>query len=86
MPTGVDVDSMREAREMRLYNRVETRMADLANLPAGRVAWDTSKSDAFEAEDSLNIKARIELMMLRLLPLQRGFARRSAETLSTTII
>lgn len=72
MPSGVDVDRLKEDREKSIYNRIKTRMEDLEKLPANRVAWDTSKSEAFEPDDSLNVKARIELMMLRLLPKQRA--------------
>ena len=72
MPSGVDVDRVREERERIIYQRIKARKSELENLPANRVAWDTSKSDAFEADDSLNIKARIELMTLRLLPKQRA--------------
>ena len=72
MPSGVDVDRVREDRERILYNRIMARRSDLENLPVNRVAWDTSKSDTFEVDNSLNVKARIELMMLRLLPKQRA--------------
>ena len=72
MPSGVDVDRLKEDREKLVYNRIRARMSDLENLPANRVAWDTSKSESFEVDDSLNIKSRIELMMLRLLPKQRA--------------
>jgi len=72
MPSGVDVDRLKEERERVLYNRMLARKHDLENLPVHRVAWDTSRSETFEADNSLNIKARIELMMLRLLPKQRA--------------
>ena len=72
MPSGVDVDRVREDRERILYNRIMARKSDLENLPVNRVAWDTSKSDTFEIDSSLNVKARIELMTLRLLPKQRA--------------
>ena len=72
MPSGVDVDRVREERERIIYNRIMARKSDLENLPTNRVAWDTSKSEVFEEDNSLNIKARIELMQLRLLPKQRA--------------
>ena len=71
MPSGVDVDRVREDRERIIYNRIMARMSALESLPANRVMWDTSKSETFEA-DERNIRARIELMTLRLLPKQRA--------------
>ena len=72
MPSGVDVDRVRDERERIIYNRMMRRKSELENLPANRVAWDTSKSEVFEVDNSLNMKARIELMTLRLLPKQRA--------------
>lgn len=75
MPTGIDIEQIREEREMLLYNRINARKAELAKLPANLGVWDTSKSDAPNGDDSLKLKALIEYKMLNLLPKQRLIRR-----------
>lgn len=75
MPTGIDLEQIREDREMLLYNRINARKAELAELPANLGVWDTSKSDRPTGDDSLKLKALIEYKMLNLLPKQRLFRK-----------
>lgn len=74
MPIGVDVDKVREEREIVLYNRIQSRKAELESLPANIGIWDTSKSDAptDEHAKNLKLKALIEYKKLCLLPRQRS--------------
>ncbi|KAM5440094.1 transcriptional regulator [Microsporum canis] len=74
-PMGVDIEKIREDREMILYNRINARKAELARLPANLGVWDSGESDAPVADDSLKLKALIEYKMLNLLPKQRAFRR-----------
>ncbi|OJJ48848.1 hypothetical protein ASPZODRAFT_111036 [Penicilliopsis zonata CBS 506.65] len=75
MPPGIDLEQVREDREMLIYNRITARKAELAELPANLGVWDTSKSDAPTTDDSLKLKALIEYKMLNLLPKQRLFRK-----------
>ena len=72
MPSGVDVDRVREERERIIYNRIMSRKSELESLPANLAVWDTSKSETPKADDSLKLKALIEYKMLCLLPKQRA--------------
>lgn len=74
MPTGVDVDKIREEREVVLYNRIQARKAELEALPANIGIWDTSKSETptDEHAKNLKLKALIEYKKLCLLPKQRA--------------
>lgn len=72
MPTGVDVDRVREERDRVVYNRISARQAELRDMTADMAAWDTNKSEAAEANHSLKLKALIEYKMLCLLPKQRS--------------
>ena len=72
MPTGVDVDRVREERERIIFNRIMSRKSELESLPANIAVWDTSKSETPKADDSLKLKALIEYKMLCLLPKQRA--------------
>ncbi|CAL5871790.1 uncharacterized protein PFLUO_LOCUS6043 [Penicillium psychrofluorescens] len=75
MPLGIDLEQVRDDRELILYNRITARKAELAELPANLGAWDTSKSDAPTGDDSLKLKALIEYKMLNLLPKQKLFRK-----------
>ncbi|KAH3329788.1 hypothetical protein KXW13_008421 [Aspergillus fumigatus] len=75
MPPGIDLEQLREDREMILYNKINARKAELAELPANLGVWDTSKSDTPSGDDSLKLKALIEYKMLHLLPKQRLFRK-----------
>ena len=69
---GVDGDRIREERERIAYNRITSRKSELEGLPANLAAWDTSKTDTPQEDDSLKRKALIEYKMLCLLPKQRA--------------
>jgi ATP-dependent helicase STH1/SNF2 len=83
MPVGVDLDQIREERERIIYNRIQTRKAELAALPANIGVWDTSKSEAPVGDDSIKLKALIEFKMLSLLQKQRDFRRDIQQDLFT---
>ncbi|KAL4980225.1 SNF2 family N-terminal domain-containing protein [Aspergillus desertorum] len=71
MPPGIDLEQVREEREIALYNRINARKAELAALPANIASWNSGQSDAAIGDDSLKLKALIEYRMLNLLPKQR---------------
>ncbi|EIT72547.1 superfamily II DNA/RNA helicase [Aspergillus flavus] len=75
MPPGIDLEQVREERELVLYNKINARKAELAELPANIGVWDTSRSDTATGDDSLKLKALIEYKMLNLLPKQRMFRK-----------
>ena len=75
LPIGIDSDQVREEQERLLYNRIQARKAELANLPVNIASWDTSKSADPTADDTLKIKALIEYKKLCLLQKQRDFRR-----------
>ncbi|KAL1392318.1 SNF2 family N-terminal domain-containing protein [Phyllosticta capitalensis] len=77
MPVGVDVDKLREEREIILYNRIQSRKEELESLPANVGIWDTSKSDtpSDEHAKNLKLKALIEYKKLCLLPKQSQLRR-----------
>ncbi|EAU30536.1 SNF2-family ATP dependent chromatin remodeling factor snf21 [Aspergillus terreus NIH2624] len=75
MPVGMDLEQIREERETVLYNKINARKAELAELPANVGVWDTSRSDTATGDDSLKLKALIEYKMLNLLPKQRLFRK-----------
>ncbi|KAF2756029.1 hypothetical protein EJ05DRAFT_441690 [Pseudovirgaria hyperparasitica] len=72
MPTGVDVDRIREERENIVFNRIQNRLSELEKLPANIGVWDTSKSDAPTDPGSLKLKTLIEYKKLRLLSKQKA--------------
>jgi ATP-dependent helicase STH1/SNF2 len=73
LPTGVDLEQVREDRELLIYNKISARKAELANLPANLGVWDLSRSETPAPDSSLKLKALIEFKMLNLLPKQRKF-------------
>ncbi|KAF9890933.1 hypothetical protein FE257_005190 [Aspergillus nanangensis] len=75
MPVGIDLEQVREEREIVLYNKISARKAELAELPANVGVWDTSRGDTATGDDSLKLKALIEFKMLNLLPKQRLFRK-----------
>lgn len=72
-PTGIDLERVREDRELLIYNKINARKAELAKLPANLGVWDASRGDVATPDDSLKLKALIEYKMLNLLPKQRKF-------------
>ncbi|KAF2866511.1 SNF2 family N-terminal domain-containing protein [Massariosphaeria phaeospora] len=71
MPIGVDIDSMREEREIIVYNRLTSRKAELEKLNANIGSWDTSKTDVPEDDGKVKLALTIEHKMLNLLEKQR---------------
>jgi ATP-dependent helicase STH1/SNF2 len=78
MPTGVDVDKLREDRERVIYNRMSSRYQELKSIPANLQHWDTRKSDDLTPEDTLKRKALIEMKMLEQYSKQRAMRDRIA--------
>jgi ATP-dependent helicase STH1/SNF2 len=76
IPAGVDVERVRHERERIIYNRINARRDELEATPMNMAQWDTSKSDTPVADDSIRMKALIELKMLRLLGKQREMRQR----------
>lgn len=71
MPSGVDVDRVREERERIAYNRIMYRKFELMDLTANVDSWDVTKSETPRPDETLKLKAQIELKMISLLPKQR---------------
>lgn len=72
MPSGVDVDRVREERDRLVYSRIHARQMELKDMKADIAEWDLSKSETAETRNSLKLKAMIEYKMLSLLPKQRN--------------
>ena len=72
IPSGVDIDRVREERERIIYNRIIARKAELESVPANIAMWDSRKGETPAADDSIKLKALIEYKMLCLLPKQRA--------------
>lgn len=70
-PTGIDFDHLRYEREVVVFNRMAQRYAELKNLPANIAHWDTT-NETLEADDSLKLKAIIEMKSLGLYAKQRA--------------
>jgi ATP-dependent helicase STH1/SNF2 len=75
MPSGVDVEKLRNERETIVYNRMQARLAELRSLPANVAHWDTRNED-LTPEDTLKRKALIEMKMLGLYAKQRAMRER----------
>ncbi|KAM4054589.1 bromodomain-containing protein [Hirsutella rhossiliensis] len=70
-PTGIDFDHLRYEREVVVFNRMAQRYAELKNLPANIAHWDAT-NETLEADDSLKLKAIIEMKSLGLYAKQRA--------------
>lgn len=70
-PTGIDFDHLRYEREVVVFNRMARRYAELKNLPANIAHWDAT-NESLEADDSLKLKAIIEMKSLGLYAKQRA--------------
>jgi ATP-dependent helicase STH1/SNF2 len=75
LPLGLDPEQVREEQERIIYNKVRARQAELSSLPVSLASWNASSSDEATTDDSLKIKALIELKKLSLLQKQREFRR-----------
>ena len=75
LPLGIDIEQVKEERERIIYNRVQSRKAELAALPVNIASWDSSRTAHAADEDKLKIKALIEFKKLSLLQKQRDLRR-----------
>ena len=71
MPSGVDVDRVREDREKIVYNRIQSRIQELKTIDPSIESWNSSSSEIFEPDHSRKLKALIEYKMLNLKEKQR---------------
>ncbi|KAJ5381312.1 Chromatin structure-remodeling complex subunit snf21 [Penicillium cataractarum] len=78
--SGIDWRQLRENRETVVYNRMSARMKELEKLSANIGVWDTSKSDAPTGDDSLKLKALIELKSLGLRAKQQALREKIRRT------
>jgi ATP-dependent helicase STH1/SNF2 len=76
-PTGIDFDHLRYEREVVVFNRMSQRYSELKNLPANIAHWDTTKEDV-EVDDSVKVKAVIEMKSLALYAKQRALREKIA--------
>lgn len=79
MPLGIDIDKMREQREIAIYNRVNNRLTELENLPANVALRDAFAEDSSADTDNFQMKARIEYLKLSLLGRQRELRKKTAQ-------
>ncbi|KAG9242332.1 SNF2 family N-terminal domain-containing protein [Calycina marina] len=75
MPSGVDFEKIRNEREMIIYNRMQARYNELKQYPANRAHWDTRKEN-LTPDDSIKVKALIEMKMLGLYAKQQAMRER----------
>ena len=76
MPAGVNVQKLREEREIAIYNRVRNRLQELENEPVNIALKDVLARDNSIDNDSLRLKARIEYKQLTLLAKQRELRKK----------
>jgi ATP-dependent helicase STH1/SNF2 len=70
MPSGVNVEKIRQERENIIYNRMQSRLHNLRSIPANIAHFDV-RNDDLTPEDTLRRKAIIEMKMLGLFQKQR---------------
>ncbi|KAI9050132.1 hypothetical protein LZ554_006273 [Drepanopeziza brunnea f. sp. 'monogermtubi'] len=70
MPSGVDIEKARRDREVIIHNRMVARLEELRSLP-GNIAHLDTRNDELTLEDSVKVKALIEMKMLGLYQKQR---------------
>ncbi|KAI5304561.1 hypothetical protein KEM56_006343 [Ascosphaera pollenicola] len=70
-PVGIDLDRVQYEREVMLYNQLNARKTELAQVPANLETWRPEDVNNPSQEDSLKLKALIEYKMLSLFPKQR---------------
>lgn len=75
MPSGVDIEKLRQDREVIIYNRMSARLHELRSIPAN-IAHIDVRSDELTPEDTLKRKALIEMKMLGLYQRQKNMRER----------
>ncbi|ODA79984.1 hypothetical protein RJ55_02942 [Drechmeria coniospora] len=70
-PTGIDFEHLQYEREVVLFNRMSQRYSELKALPASIAHVDATK-ETLEPDDSLKLKAVIEMKSLGLYAKQRA--------------
>ncbi|KAH6719872.1 SNF2 family N-terminal domain-containing protein [Leptodontidium sp. 2 PMI_412] len=75
MPSGVNLEKIRQEREIVIYNRIQARLADLKALPANMAHLEV-RGDELTLEDSVKRKALIEMKLLGLVQKQRNMRER----------
>lgn len=79
MPTGINVDKLLEDRERVIQNRMQSRYQELQAIAGNQQHWDTRKGDDVVADDSLKLKALIEMKKLALYSKQRNLRERMSK-------
>ena len=72
LPTGVDIDRVREERDRIAYNRVLSRQQELSETDANVAAWNTKRGDHSKVNHPLKLNAVMEFKMLSLVTKQRN--------------
>ncbi|KAK0124425.1 hypothetical protein ONS95_009384 [Cadophora gregata] len=75
MPSGVNLEKIRQEREIVIYNRIQARLADLKALPANMAHLEV-RGDELTLEESVKRKALIEMKLLGLVQKQRNMRER----------
>jgi ATP-dependent helicase STH1/SNF2 len=75
MPSGVDIEKLRQDRELIIYNRMSARLQELKSIPAN-IAHIDVRNDDLSPEDTLKRKALIEMKMLGLYQRQKNMRER----------
>ena len=81
MPTGVNVDRLREERENNVYNRLMARKADLEKLSATIDHVDSSRGETSAPDGALKRRTLIELKAIGLLAKQRALRQQISRVL-----
>lgn len=71
-PRGVNVSRLAEDREVMLYNRIQARQKELANMHANIASWDSRSSETQTEDWSTKRKLLIQYKKLNLLQRQRN--------------
>ncbi|KAE8448434.1 hypothetical protein EG329_009499 [Mollisiaceae sp. DMI_Dod_QoI] len=75
MPSGVNLEKIRQEREMVIYNRMQARLQELRSIPAN-IAHVDVRNEELVPEDTIKRKALIEMKMLGLFQKQRNMRER----------
>ena len=81
LPTGIDIQKVRDENEMVTYNRMKARVDEIENMQANLATWDASQSNFVEPDESIKMKTLIEYRMLRLFPKQRALRQQVSRDL-----